>query len=85
MKKKMKKIMKTKKKIEIKKKNCVFVETKEYDVLAKDGNFIEVTEWTNGDGFDIHNSREGQTMNLTWGEFDAVKKLVKTLSNEQFS
>lgn len=74
-----------KKIIEIKKRKSVSVETKEYDVLAKDGNFIEVTEWTNGDGVDIHNSREGQTINLTWGEFKAVKKLVKILEDEEYS
>lgn len=74
---------KKKNKINRSKRNSVNVESKEYDCLAKDGNFIEVTEWTNGEGFDLHNSREGQTINLTWGEFIAVKKLVKMLENEE--
>jgi len=47
------------------------------------GDFIEVTEWFNGDGFDveIHNSRS-ERFQLTYGEFSALKKLVKELSKK---
>ena len=46
------------------------------------GDFIEVTEWSNGEGFDINVSVKGtgnQIIQLTWGEYKALKKLVKAI------
>ena len=45
--------------------------------MAKDGDFIEVTEWTNGEGWDI--SINDRLLHLTHGEFDAINYLTKVL------
>lgn len=50
---------------------------KRYDYLAKDEEFIEVTEWTNGEGYDIMINDE--TISLTEGQLNAINYLVKSL------
>jgi len=61
-------------------KKSVFSELKEFDHLAKEHDYIEITEWHNGEGFDIDiNSYSDKKISLTWGEFKALKKLVKKL------
>ena len=51
-----------------------------FDHLAKPDDFIEVSLWHNGEGFDAHLSSSGeQSIRLSWGEFKALKKLVKEL------
>jgi hypothetical protein len=44
-------------------------------------DFIEVTEWSNGEGWDICINAVGntQTFSITWGQFQAMKKLIKKL------
>lgn len=60
--------------------NAAFVPLKEFDHFAKVDAFIEVSLWHNGEGFDTHLSSYGdQSFKLTWGEFKALKKLVKEL------
>lgn len=51
-----------------------FTELKPYDHLAKDGAFIEVTEWYNGEGFDV--AIGDKQFQLTYGEFEALQALV---------
>jgi hypothetical protein len=49
--------------------------------FAKEDEFIEVTEWTNGEGFDILiETTKREKFSLTWGEYDALKHLVKKLN-----
>ena len=50
---------------------------KKYDHWAKDSDFIEVTEWTNGEGWDI--SLNDRQISLTYGQLEAIKYLVKAL------
>jgi hypothetical protein len=51
---------------------------KTYCHLSKNHDYIELTEWSNGEGFDVDiNSRE--KFSLTRGEFDAIRKLKKAL------
>ena len=51
-----------------------------FDYCAKPDDFIEVSLWRNGEGFDAHLSSNGdQSIRLTWGQFKALKKLVKEL------
>lgn len=50
---------------------------KKYDHLANDSDFIEVTEWTNGEGWDI--SLNDRLISLTYGQLEAIKYLVKSL------
>ena len=54
----------------------------DFDPLARPHDFIEVSLWRNGEGFDAHLSRDGdgdETIRLSWGEFKALKKLIKEL------
>ena len=46
--------------------------------LSKTGDFIEVTEWTNGEGVDVTISDRCSFI-ITWGEFKLLKKLMKEL------
>ena len=48
-----------------------------YDHLAKEDNFIEVTEWANGEGWDI--TINNRIIPLTRGELDAIDYLTKGL------
>ena len=58
-----------------------FAELLDFDPLAMPGDFIEVSLWRNGKGFDAYLSRDGdETIRLTWGEFRALKKLIKELN-----
>lgn len=50
---------------------------KKYDFLAKDDDFITVTEWTNGEGFDI--TINDRIYSFTIGELDAIWYLVKSI------
>ena len=54
---------------------------KKYDPLAKDSDFIEVTEWANGEGWDI--SLNDKLISLTYGQLEAIKYLVKALEVER--
>ena len=45
--------------------------------LAKKDDFIEVTEWTNGEGWDI--TINDKVIPLTRGELDAIDYLTKGL------
>lgn len=50
---------------------------KKYDYLAKDNDYIEVIEWTNGDGYDI--IINDKIISLTRGQIDAINYLVSSL------
>jgi hypothetical protein len=60
--------------------DAAFVSLQDFDHFAKNDHFIEVSLWHNGEGFDAHlNSYNEQSFKLTWGEFKALKKLIKEL------
>lgn len=48
-----------------------------YDFLAKENDFIEVTEWTNKEGWDI--TINDKIISLTEGQLNAINYLVKYL------
>ena len=50
---------------------------RKYDHLAKEDDFIEVTEWANGEGYDI--SVRDKLISLTHGEIEAINYLIKCL------
>lgn len=50
---------------------------RKYDHLAKDDDFIEVTEWANGEGWDV-TINERQLL-LTRGQLDAIEYLTRSL------
>lgn len=51
-----------------------------YDPLKNESSFIEITEWTNGEGWDI--AINEKMFNLTYGELEAINYLVKALDYE---
>lgn len=55
---------------------------RKYDYLAEESDFIEVTEWTNGEGINV--SFKDKVIHLSYGELDAINYLVKTLEYEKF-
>ena len=54
-----------------------------YDYLVNkdEHSFIEVTEWANGEGFDItiETKNKSRLMSLTAGELEAINYLTKSL------
>jgi hypothetical protein len=62
-------------------RKAIFTELAKYCYLAGPSDFIEITEWFNGEGFDICiSNKSGNTIfQLTHGELDALKKLIKEL------
>ena len=53
---------------------------RKYDHLAKKDDFIEVTEWTNGEGWDV-TINEKQLL-LTRGELEAIEYLTRSLDHK---
>ena len=51
-----------------------------YDPLKNKSSFIEITEWTNGEGWDI--AINEKMFNLTYGELEAINYLIKALDYE---
>lgn len=51
---------------------------RKYDHLANKDSIIQVTQWANGDGWDISIDDE-PVISLTWGQLDAINYLVNTI------
>ena len=54
---------------------------KKYCYFAKDEDLIEITEWEDGEGWDI-TIKESRLIKLTRGELDAIVYLTKALEIE---
>ena len=67
--------------MEINDRKSIFDDLKKYSHLAKEDDFIEVTEWTNGEGWDI--TINDKHFSLTFGELDAINYLVKALEYKE--
>ncbi len=65
-------------KIERSKRNSIFVPLQ--DAWHKEHDFVEVTEWTNGEGWDITISDDKQ-ISLHHTEFAVIKELIALLEN----
>lgn len=52
-----------------------FTELKPYCHMANENDFVEVTEWKNGEGFDVSIS-DKKTISLTWGEWECIQALA---------
>jgi hypothetical protein len=65
-------------------RNTIFSEIKEYCYLSAEHDFIEISEWKNGDGFDVIISNRGteERIPITWGQFKLLKKMVKKLDSK---
>lgn len=69
------------KKINVGQRKSVMCDLNDFCYLSRDGDFMELTEWTSGDGFDLCiNERH---MQITWGQFKALKSLVKELKKTE--
>ena len=51
-----------------------------YCMLAKKYDFIEVTQWSNGEGWDV--TINDRHFHLTHGELDAINYLTKAIESE---
>ena len=60
------------------------VDLKDFCYFARPDDYAEVTEWANGEGYDVSmiTVTGEKTFSLTHGEFDALKYLVKDLRSE---
>lgn len=63
--------------MKIETRKSVNAKLQKFDYLAKPDSFIEVTDWTNGEGWDI--SIDDKVISLTRGQLDAINYLTKTL------
>ena len=61
-------------------RKAVFAELSQFSIASNEGAFIEVTEWKNGEGFDVCIDNSIKTLfQITYSDYRALKKLVKIL------
>lgn len=61
--------------IQVSNRKAKFSMLKPYCYFSKDDEYAEVTEWSNGEGFDVV-IKETKHISLTWGEWECVQALV---------
>lgn len=73
--------------LKVENRRSAFAELKDYCTSSmgdrkEKGDFLEVTEWTNGEGYDINISdiNGDKHILLTWGQYDALKACVKAIN-----
>lgn len=65
--------------METSKRKSIFDKLYKYDHLISDRNkYIEVTEWTNGEGIDVIID-DDKFISITYGELDAINYLQLSL------
>lgn len=65
-------------------RTSVHDDLKKYDYISKDNGYIEVTEWTNGEGIDVTiESGSTKLISLTYGELNAINHLQNALRYEK--
>ena len=66
--------------MEVVKRKSINDKLSKYDYLysPNSGDYIEVTEWANGEGITV-NINSDKTFDLTYGELDAINYLSKTI------
>lgn len=57
--------------------NTISEDLRKFDYLAKEHDYIEVTEWRNGEGWNI--DLNGTVIQLTDGQLKAINYLTQTL------
>lgn len=72
--------MSNKNEFKISERKTIFSDLMPHDVCAKEHSYIEVTKWSNGEGYDIsiYNHSE-RNISIGWSEFKLLKKLIKEL------
>lgn len=62
------------------KRKSIVTDLKPFCVFADKNDYVEVCEWINGEGFDVEVSGKlHQRFQMTYGEFEALKKVVKKM------
>ena len=59
-------------------RKSVHDDLKKYDYMAKDSDFIEVTEWTCREGIDV-TINDDTLISLTYGQLEAIYHLQNAL------
>lgn len=67
--------------MEVYNKKSVSDKLNKYTHLAKESDYIEISEWKNGEGWDI-DINEKKHFSLTCGELDAINYLTRALDIE---
>lgn len=62
-------------------KKTIIDNLEKYDYLAKRDDYIEISEWKNGEGWDIFIN--DKYIKLTLGELKAINYLTSTLEMEE--
>jgi len=64
--------------IEVSQRRAIFSQLKPYCFLAGDDDYMEVTEWSNGEGYDVVIDRKGdiERFSLTHGEWELLQVLI---------
>lgn len=64
--------------MEFNERKSVKDDLRKYDHLANRDSIIQVTQWANGEGWDISIDDE-PVISLTWGQLDAINYLTNTI------
>lgn len=68
--------------MQIRKVKQIFDDLSKYCIFAHKDDFITVTEWANGEGYDIDiGGRKDKQFSLTSGELEAIVFLTQTLEH----
>lgn len=63
-------------------------ELHKFCMFAKENDFIEISQWKNGEGVDIlidtHLTHE-KKFSFTYGEYTLIKKMMKMLDDDNFN
>lgn len=80
----------TKKNIQVKCVKSAFVDTKDFCIMSRDSDFIEVTEWYNGEGYLVHTCKQQVSgdfidsyFSFSLGEFKAIQSLIKKINENE--
>ena len=68
--------------VEFNERTSVKDDLRKYDHLANKDSIIQVTQWTNGEGWDISIDDE-PVISLTWGQLDAINYLTNTIQYQK--
>jgi hypothetical protein len=68
--------------MEFNERTSVKDDLRKYDHLANKDSIIQVTQWANGEGWDISINDE-PVISLTWGQLDAINYLVNTIQYQK--
>lgn len=73
--------------IKVEYRESAFVELKDYCTFStgdrkEKGDYLQVTEWSNGEGYDIDISDVNGERHIiiTWGQYDAIKACIKAIN-----